>query len=102
MASEPGVEDREMGSTVTWKWAGLMFQQGTRAVQGGRFNSRTGFDAGPNKVSRGSSVSLSFGLHSSASVLVWAGSVMELSASESLENNESCAEVSVSIDPQLE
>jgi hypothetical protein len=49
-------------------------------------------------------VSLSFGLepHSSASVLVWAGSVMELSASESLENNESCAEVSVSIDPQLE
>ena len=40
--------------------------------------------------------------HGSTSALAWAGSVMELSASESLENNESCAEVSVNIDPKLE
>ena len=34
-------------------------------------------------------------LHASASVLSWAGSVMKLSTSEGLENNESCAEVSL-------
>ena len=38
----------------------------------------------------------------SASVLIWAGSVIVLSASEILENSESCVEVSVSVDSRLE
>lgn len=71
---------------------------------GGCFNSRAWSDAGLKKMSgRASMLPPSEQLtRSSTSVLVRSGSVMLLSASESLENNESCNEVSVSVDSSLE
>jgi len=103
VASEQGVEDLEMGSAVAWGRAALMFQQGTTAVQDWCFNSRARSDAGPNKPFVRASVPPPFEqlAHASTSVAVWDGSVIALSAAESLENNESGIEESVSIDPWL-
>jgi hypothetical protein len=65
-----------------------MSQQGATAVWG-CFNSQAGSNEGPNMIS------------GRASVLVWAGSVMKLPASGSLENNVTGVEVSVSVNPWL-
>jgi len=100
--SEPGVEDRETGSTVVTGWAALMFQQGAAAAQGWCFNSRGGSDPGPNKMLVRASVSPPFMrlLQISASVLVSAV-VVALSAAEILEKNEPEVEESVSVDSWL-
>ena len=77
--SEPGVEDREMGSGVTWKWAALMCYKGAMAVWAGCFNSRMGgFNAGLNNISERASVLSPFEqlTGASASVLVTGGSVI--------------------------
>ena len=103
VTSELSTEDREIGSIVTWGWAGPVCQKGATAVPDGCFNSRAGSDARQNKTSgRVFLFSLFARLpDDSVSVLPRAGSVIELSASEGLENNESCIEVSVRVDPLL-
>lgn len=80
-----------------------MCQKNVTAVPDGCFNSRAGSDSGPNKMSGRISLLSLFERppDASASVLLWAGSVIELSASESFENNESDIEVSVRVDPWL-
>ena len=112
MDSELGEEAREMESTVTWKRAALMRQQGATAVPHGSFNSRAGSDAGPYKVSARAPVLVRAGsvielpvpesLENGGSGVRESVGVAELSASESLENNESCVEISVDVDSWLE
>jgi len=80
-----------------------MFQQGTTAVQEWCSDSRGGSNAGLNKLSVRGSVSPPFDRppHASATGLISDDSVVALSASEILENNESEGEESVNGDPWL-
>ena len=76
----------------------MMSQQGATArVE--FFNLRAGSDTGRDKVSE--MVPVKQLPRAGAPALIWGGSVVELSASESLENNESSIEASVSVEPWL-
>jgi len=75
-----------------------MSQQGAEPARDGIFNSRVGPGAGRDISERAPFEQL---LRASVSVLVCGGSVVELSASERLENNESGTEASVRVDPWL-
>ena len=91
VTSEPDVEDRGMAFISE------------AVIRDGCFISRVESDAGSKKTSGRASVLPPFERppRASPSGLVWAASVIELSASESLENSVSGIEVSVSVDPWL-